>query len=127
MRVDRDAGDAVMLDYILGADKRPVRLYPGPSAHAELAALRSAIKDAQRTVAVTEVAEGVRVLTEFLFLDYQWGQRTPEFFETRVIGGPLDEEQRRYATYDEALAGHARMAHLVRAALWAAFAEVEVA
>ena len=38
-------------------------------------------------------------------------------FETLAFGGPLDEEQRRYSTWDEAMAGHLVLVGMVSAAL----------
>lgn len=59
-----------------------------------------------RMVAVFE-RDGVLVSTVFLGIDHRWmGEGRPLVFETMVFGGPLDQEQRRYCTYAEALAGH---------------------
>lgn len=41
----------------------------------------------------------------------------PILFETMVFGGPLNEEQVRYVTWDEAERGHAEMVARVRAAI----------
>ena len=52
----------------------------------------------------------VRVSTVFLGVDHVgWYGGPPELFETMVFGGPLDLEQERYATWDEAEAGHKAM------------------
>ena len=40
----------------------------------------------------------------------------PELWETLVFGGPLNLEMERYATREEALAGHERMVGRVRLA-----------
>lgn len=70
----------------------------------------------QRIVARTEIG-GVRVSTVFLGLDHNFRREGPPIlFETLVFGGPLDQEQERYATYEEAEAGHRRMVRRVRAA-----------
>jgi len=53
------------------------------------------------------------VSTVFLALDHQWGDGPPLLFETMVFGGPLDQEQERYATWEEAEAGHASMVERV--------------
>lgn len=50
----------------------------------------------------------VRVSTIFLCIDHGWGEGPPIIFETMVFGGPLDQEQWRYSTEAQALAGHAR-------------------
>ena len=61
--------------------------------------------DLGRSVAQTE-REGVRVSTVFLALDHQYGDGPPLLFETMVLGGEHNEECRRYATWEEAEAGH---------------------
>src|SRR5213075_3113938 len=56
----------------------------------------------------------VNVSTVFLGLDHQFGNGPPVLYETMVFGGPLDREEDRYSTRDEALAGHARMVARVK-------------
>lgn len=56
-----------------------------------------------RSVAQDAIGE-VRVSTVFLIAPV-----LDQFFETMVFGGTLDREQVRYATWDEAVAGHAEM------------------
>ena len=46
------------------------------------------------------------VSTVFLGLDHSFGGATPILWETMIFGGPHDGHQERYATRDEALAGH---------------------
>lgn len=49
----------------------------------------------------------VDVSTVFLGLDHNWTCNGPPLlFETLVIGGPLDQEMYRYATWQEAERGH---------------------
>ena len=55
----------------------------------------------------------VRVSTVFLGLDHGLGGK-PLWFETMVFGGKLDQEQDRYETWDEAVAGHKAMVKKVR-------------
>lgn len=51
--------------------------------------------------------ENLRVSTVFLGLDHNFsGTGLPVLFETMVFGGPRDQEQRRYCTWEEAQAGH---------------------
>jgi len=57
----------------------------------------------------------VRVSTVFLGLNHGFGGK-PLWFETMVFGGKLDQEQDRYETWDEAVAGHEAMVKRVRAA-----------
>lgn len=59
----------------------------------------------------------VRVSTVFLGLDHSFLLAGPPLiFETMVFGGPLDQEQERYSTWDEAEKGHAEMLAKVKAA-----------
>src|SRR5262249_2935365 len=52
-------------------------------------------------------ADGVYVSTVFLIAPAGVGIiKDPRFFETMAFGGPLDHMQTRYATWDEAAAGH---------------------
>lgn len=51
--------------------------------------------------------ETVTVSTVFLGLDHGFGRGGPVLFETLVFGGPHDQDERRYSTRQEALAGHA--------------------
>lgn len=75
--------------------------------------------DQKRRVAETFLGD-VRVSTVFLGLDHHFGfdrlEHVPILFETMVFGGPLDQEQERYATWDEAEAGHEEMVKRVREA-----------
>ena len=64
-------------------------------------------------VALTKIG-AVDISTVFLGLDHSNGEGPPLLFETMIFGGPLDEEQRRYTTWDEAEAGHAEMVERVR-------------
>lgn len=58
----------------------------------------------------------VRVSTVFLGLDHNFDDEGPPLlFETMVFGGSLDEETERYATWEQAEAGHAAMIERVRA------------
>lgn len=70
-----------------------------------------------RHVANEKVGGDTRVSTVFLGLDHSFGDDGPPvLFETMVFGGPLDEEQARYHTWEEAEAGHAAMMARVRSA-----------
>lgn len=60
---------------------------------------------------------GVRVSTVFLGLDHNFGFGGPPLlYETLIFGGPLDGEMSRYATREEALAGHREMVARAHAA-----------
>ena len=72
----------------------------------------------ERHVANEVVDGGPQVSTVFLGMDHGgiFNQGPPILFETMVFGGPLDQEQDRYATWEEAEAGHKAMVARVRAA-----------
>lgn len=59
-------------------------------------------------IADDEIME-VRVSTSFLGVDYGRGDGPPLVFETLVFGGRSDGDTQRYATRDEALAGHLKI------------------
>lgn len=66
-------------------------------------------KNTERRVAIDRVGD-VTVSTVFLQHDHNWSSSNrPVLFETMVFGGPLDEEQWRYCTWEEAEAGHAEV------------------
>lgn len=69
---------------------------------------------AYKQVAYDEFPGG-RVSTVWLGLDHGWGGEL-EIFETMVFGGPLNEEQVRYATLEEAEKGHVDMLQRARIA-----------
>jgi hypothetical protein len=74
----------------------------------------------KRVVAKTKVGDA-EVSTVFLGTDHRFrADGPPVLFETMVFDGPLDGEQERYCTYDEAEAGHRQMIERCRAALAAA-------
>lgn len=66
----------------------------------------------ERIVAQVTIGE-VFVSTVFLGLDHNWGAGAPLLFETMVFGGEFDQYQYRYATWDEAVAGHVVAAGMV--------------
>ena len=53
-----------------------------------------------------DTIDDVKVSTVFLGLDHNFGGDTPILFETMIFGGEHAEYQDRYATWDEAVAGH---------------------
>jgi hypothetical protein len=60
---------------------------------------------ANRRIALTQLAENVRVATLFLGVDYN-SEGPPLLFETMICGGAHSGFERQYSTYDEAEAGH---------------------
>ncbi|MET0724213.1 MAG: hypothetical protein ABWY64_25770 [Tardiphaga sp.] len=61
-----------------------------------------------RSVGYTEITSQCRVSTVFVSgLDLRFeGDGPPILFETMIFGGPLDDSQWRYASYDDAVTGH---------------------
>ncbi len=60
-------------------------------------------------IADDELPGGIQVSTVLLGTDHSFGMGGPPIlFETMIFGGSHDEYQERYATREEALAGHAR-------------------
>lgn len=76
-----------------------------PVMCADLLEWAQKFEKANRIVAQDEIGE-VRVSTVFLGLDHSFGGGVPILFETMIFGGPYDDFQRRYETWDEAEAGH---------------------
>jgi hypothetical protein len=71
-----------------------------------------------RIVDYTEIVEGTHVSTIFLGIDHRhWGNGPPILFETMIFGGPLTEHQWRYASWDDAQAGHDAAVRKARAAI----------
>lgn len=88
--------------YILDSDKQPVEVE-------SLQEWAQFMEDADRQVARTERGS-ISVSTIFLGLDHSFSPDGPPIlFETMVFGGRLDQEQRRYSTWAEAIAGHKEM------------------
>ncbi len=95
--------------YILAADgKTPVAC--------DLMTWARAFEDRNaRRVAATELPGGIRVSTVFLGLDHSFGEGPPILWETMIFGGNHDEDQWRYSSYDDAIAGHERAVQLATA------------
>ena len=71
--------------------------------------------DQERVVAKSDLSDEVHVSTMFLGIDHQFVTVTSRaiLFETMIFGGEHDGFQERYATWDEAQAGHRRAVELV--------------
>lgn len=65
-----------------------------------------AMNDRGNRIASTQLTRKCWVSTIFLGLDHNFSGGEPILFETMIFGGPLDGEQWRYHTYDEAKRGH---------------------
>jgi len=92
--------------YVLDVDKTPrkVSLMQGAAA----------LENKDRIVANIVIGKA-RISTIFLGLDHNyWGKGPPVLFETMIFGGPEDQYQERYSTWDEAKEGHRKAVKLVR-------------
>jgi hypothetical protein len=67
----------------------------------------TADRKVRRTEYTDQAGERILISTVFLGLDHSFSlDGPPILFKTMVFGGSLDESQDRYATWDEAVAGH---------------------
>lgn len=84
-----------------------------PEACASLMRWAQWLESADTRVAQTHVGE-IFVSTVFLGLDHNFfGEGAPVLFETMIFNHGNNEYQRRYSTWEEAEAGHARAVELV--------------
>lgn len=75
------------------------------------------VADDRLTGEVDGESVAIRISTVFLGVDHNWFDRSdPLLFESMIFGGPHDGDQWRYASWDEAEAGHAEM--LERERMW---------
>jgi hypothetical protein len=91
--------------YILDAEGNPV---PEP----DLLKWGKWLETADRQLAKDQLPNGVTVSTVFLGLDHRFWGGPPTLWETMIFGGPEDQYQERYASREEALAGHAKAVEL---------------
>jgi hypothetical protein len=77
---------------------------------------------ANRRVGLDHLCSHEYVSTVFLGIDYNFGPEGPPLlYETMVFGGMRGDEQWRYATRAEALAGHERIVAEITPFTWAWF------
>jgi hypothetical protein len=89
--------------YVLDADNRVVEVF-------DFVTWGKYMEGGNRHVAWTQITSETKVSTVFIGIDHRiYGNGPPVLFETMIFGGPLDEYQWRYASYDDAEVGH-RMA-----------------
>ena len=56
---------------------------------------------------MTQITSEITVSTVFLEIDHRYlGDGLSMIFETMIFGGPLDQHQWRYSSYDDAETGH---------------------
>jgi hypothetical protein len=79
-----------------------------------VAEMTSLVRNQEYRVVARDFVGAVEVATVWLGFDHSLRESTPIIFATFVFGGELDEYRRRYATEDEAKAGHARVLATVR-------------
>ncbi len=71
-------------------------------------------ENTSRQVALTHLSDAT-VSTVFLGLDHGFYAGRVLLFETMVFGGNLDQQQRRYGSWEEAENGHEEMVSMVAA------------
>lgn len=98
--------------YVLDAENRPVRIH-------DLREWGQWFEhSSNRIVGMTQINSEVHVSTVFLGLDHRFGGNGPPLlFETMVFGGPMDQEQWRYSSWDDAAANHEMVVKRARAAM----------
>lgn len=69
-------------------------------------------KNREKRIVRKDDIDGVRVSTVFLGIDHGGMRGSPLLFETMIFGGPHDEYQVRYSTWDEAEEGHFKACEL---------------
>jgi len=71
-----------------------------------------------RLVAYTEITSETQVSTIFLGVNHRlYGKGPPILFETMIFGGPLNEHQWRYSSWDDAQEGHKAAVRKAREAI----------
>jgi hypothetical protein len=95
--------------YILDADNHIVP--------ADLVTWAMWLDNNNKTLGYTEITSACMVSTVFLGLDHGWRDGPPILFETMIFGGPLDESQWRYSSYDDAMVGHTMAVKKARTAI----------
>ncbi len=103
--------------YILDADNH--------AAEASLLEWSRWFEDANRRVGYTQITSEINVSTVFLGFDHRhFGKGPPILFETMIFGGPLDQEQSRYSSWDDAETGHRAAVRKAREASGQKFTEL---
>jgi len=112
--------------YTLAEDgKTPIRIPDGLNSDEERTTFKNGVdRDLHPGWIVDKTDVGdCSVSTVFLFLDHGWqDDPAPILWETMVLGAPsghpLDQECERYATWEEARAGHDAMVQRVKDCPW---------
>jgi hypothetical protein len=66
-------------------------------------------KESMRRVSLSSLPSNAELSTVFLGINHRFSsdpKAPPIVFESKVFGGPHDQEMRRYSTYQEAVEGH---------------------
>jgi hypothetical protein len=95
--------------YILDENHKPVKCNDHFERHKWIQSLPEDQQTGIGCIVDKWEADGVFVSTVFLGLDHGWDSDVPIVFETMIFGGERDQECERYATWEEAKAGHARI------------------
>ena len=104
--------------YVLDADNHVLEVF-------DMVTWDRFMEDERRQIGYTQITSACDVSTVFLGIDHRiYGKGPPVLFETMIFGGPLDGEQWRYASYDDAMTGHQMAVSKAREALGQRVSEV---
>jgi hypothetical protein len=96
--------------YVLDADNHVVE--------ADISAWGEFMENDSRRVSYTQITSEIEVSTVFIGIDHRhYGKGPPILFETMIFGGPLDGQEWRYSSYDDAQTGHEMAIKSARAAI----------
>lgn len=101
--------------YILDENKKPVKCNDHIERHKWIQSLPEDQRTGIGCIVDKWHGDGVSVSTVFLGLDHGWRSEVPVVFETMIFGGERDEDCERYATWEDAKAGHAKIVEEVKA------------
>lgn len=105
-----------MKEFKYNADNRAILVDKKVVIEPDLLKWAAWFETSDRRVAYTILnrRKGIYVSTVFLGLDH--GFQGPLWFETMIFGTSLNDSQWRYATWEEAMRGHAEMVRRARQA-----------
>lgn len=70
--------------------------------------------DSQNVRVAKDTINGIDISTVFLGIDHGFAGNAPMLFETMVFGGPDNQYQERYSTWEQAEKGHQRAVNMVK-------------
>jgi len=93
--------------YVLDEDKNPV---PCDDTKEWVRFMENLENKVVRKTTIENEIENIEVSTVFLGIDHSFSSDGPPIlFETMIFGGPTDQEQWRYVTWEDAITDHSRV------------------